>query len=276
MRLPVVLMLVLVALASPGVEAAPKPAMTPEEASATRLAFERGKLIYAYDQAAWHGSDDFQAKVPDFASKTGGWIVDGPADAPQLVYFDRSQDDPHALYVARFRGREIESSKVLGEADDRVLSPERKALIAARRAAIDSLASSRFTQCKEQPFNSVVLPPDRPGGPTLVYILTPQTELKAIPLGGHYRVEVGPDGRAGKPKAFTNSCLEMNLADPKGGRPAALAVTHLLDPLPTEIHVFSAFAAGLPLFVATRDGRTWGVDGEGIILVDGKRRKGRR
>jgi len=272
MRWPIALLPVLIALAPAGAGAAPKPRVTAEEDSAIRLAFERGKLIYAYDQAAWHGSDDLEAKMPDFTSKVGGWIVDGPADAPQLVYFDRNQDDPHSVYVASFRGRQIESARVLGESDDRVLSPERKALIAARRAALDSLASAGYLRCKEQPFNSVVLPPERPGAPTLVYILTPQSELKAIPLGGHYRVEVAPDGKAGKPRAFTKSCLEMNLTDSKNARPGALVVTHLLDPVPTEIHVFSAFAAGLPVFVGTRGGRVWEVDGAGITLVDGKRR----
>jgi hypothetical protein len=32
-----------------------------------------------------------------------------------------------------------------------------------------------------------------------------------------------------------------------------LVVTHLLDPIPTEIHVFTALAAGLPVFVGTED-----------------------
>ena len=102
MRLPVAFLLALIALSMSGAAAAAKPRVTPAEASATRLAFERGQLIYAYDRAAWQGSDDLVAKVPDYASKVGGWIVDGPAEAPQLVFYDRDLATPHAVFIANF------------------------------------------------------------------------------------------------------------------------------------------------------------------------------
>ena len=75
--------------------AAPAPATPPvalpmsvTEAAAVHRAEERGTMIYAYDQAAWHGTDDLAAKAPDFATKVGGWIVDGPEEAPEIVFFD--------------------------------------------------------------------------------------------------------------------------------------------------------------------------------------------
>jgi hypothetical protein len=270
MRLPVLLLLLgligLIGL-SPSIAAPPKAEMSAAEASATRLALERGRLIYAYDQAAWHGTDDLVKKLPDYPSRVSGWIVDGPADAPHLVFYDKDDTDPHAVYVADFRGTELSSSRVLGPADDRSLSPARKAMIAARRAAVEALAAAKVRACKDQPFNTVVLPPSAPGDPTLVYILTPQTDPKAVPMGGHYRVEVAGDGRAGKPRKFTNACMEMPFADERGRRPVALGITHLLDPTPTEIHVFTSLATGLPIFVGTKDGRMWTVDGNGIALA---------
>lgn len=264
MRLPVAMLIALIALWMSGAADAARPRVTPEEASATRLAFERGKLIYAYDRAAWQGSDDLVAKVPDYASRVGGWIVDGPAEAPTLVFYDKDEADPHAVYIASFRGGRLASSQALGASDDRTLTPARKAMIAARHAAVDALEGAGATRCKEQPFNSVVLPPERSGAPTLVYILTPQSSSKAIPIGGHYRVEVAQGGSAGKPRPLTETCSEVPLTESAPGRPAALVVSHKLDRVPTEIHVFSSLAAGRPVVVTTSDKRVWEVDGTGI------------
>jgi hypothetical protein len=267
MRRAIICLLALIA-ASPLCAAPPKAEIEAAEEAAVQLAVDRGALIYAYDQAAWHGTDDLKAKLPDYPSKVGGWIVDGPADATHLVFYDKDEADPHAVYVADFRGRALVSGRVLGAADDRNLSPERKAMIAARRAAVEALIAGKSRQCKPQSFNTVVLPPAVAGGVTLVYFLTPQTDLKAIPMGGHYRVEVAADGRAGKPRAFANSCMEMPFENEKGERPVALVITHLLDRTPTEIHVFSSLAVGLPIFVATTQSkRMWSVEGSRIESI---------
>jgi hypothetical protein len=39
-----------------------------------------------------------------------------------------------------------------------------------------------------------------------------------------------------------------------------MLITHLLDPVPTEIHVFTVFGSGLPLYVSVRDGRVYSVE----------------
>jgi hypothetical protein len=250
---------------------APAPAasaISDAEAAGIRWAEARGAMIYAYDQAAWHGTDDLAAKMPDYRDKVGGWIVDGPAESPELVFYDRDAAEPHALYIADFRNNALTSSRVLGPADDRSLSAARKAMIAARNAATAALEASDSRKCKPQPFNTVVLPPARPGEATLVYFLTPQTKNDAIPFGGHHLVEVSADGKAHPPRHFTNSCLELPLGKPKKGQPGMLFVTHLLDPVPTEIHVFSSLAAHVPVFVATVPNRhLWGVEGSHIVLV---------
>lgn len=243
----------------------PLPALSPAEQAQLREVARRGALLYAYDQAAWHGTDDMVAKLPDFQSRVGGWIVDGPAQAPELVFFDKEGKGP--VYVARFRDGKLVSAEV-AVAGTGELSAPRRQLIAARKAALDALAKSGSRGCSEAPMNSVVLPPAAPGEPTLVYVLTPQRVMDAFPFGGHFLIPVDPFGRAGPIRRFTNSCLEMSLKDlPKGGEPASLVVTHLLDPVPTEIHVFSSLAAHLPVMVGTRDGRIWSVDGAAIRLI---------
>ena len=70
------------------------------------------------------------------------------------------------------------------------------------------------------------------------------------------------------PRRFTNTCLELPLPNAAQRREmVALGVTHLLDPLPTEIHVFSSLAAKMPVAVGTSDGRTWWVEGTAVRLI---------
>lgn len=242
-------------------QSASPPQMSDADEGAVQQALNRGTLIYYYDQAAWHGTDDMLTKLDDATKATiGGWIVDGSGASTELVFYDNDKTDPHALYVAHFDDEKLVSSEVLGPNDDRSLSPARKALIVARNAASDALANSNATRCVDKGFNTVVLPPETPVGPTLVYFLTPQTTRDSVPAGGHYRVEVAADGKAGPIRPFTKSCIELSTADnsQKGEHLAGLTITHLLDPTPTEIHVFTMFATSLPLYVSTEpNGRLW-------------------
>ncbi len=240
-------------------------AVSPAEAAQLQEVARRGALLYAYDQAAWHGTDDMVAKLPDYQNRAGGWIVDGPAEAPELVFFDKA--GARAVYVARFRDGKLISGEVAG-ADSGELSAPRRQLIAARKAALVALAGSGSKGCSEAAMNSVVLPPAGPGAPTLVYVLTPQRVMDSFPFGGHFLIPVDPSGRAGPIRRFTNTCLEVGPSGvPKGGKLAAFGITHLLDPIPTEIHVFTSLAAHMPVSVATREDRIWWVDGTAIRLM---------
>jgi hypothetical protein len=54
----------------------------------------------------------------------------------------------------------------------------------------------------------------------------------------------------------------------RGSTPAAMVVSHLLDPVPTEIHVFTAMTSRLPVYVMIApSGRLYEVTGERIRFV---------
>jgi hypothetical protein len=109
-------------------QSAAPPRMSDTDEVQVQQALNRGTTIYEYDQAAWHGTDDMLAKLDDATkAKVGGWIVDGPASAPDLVFYDKDTADPHAIYVAHFDWERLVSSRVLGPNEDRSLSPARKA-----------------------------------------------------------------------------------------------------------------------------------------------------
>lgn len=248
--------------------------MTEAERKAIQQAVDRGTLIYAYDQAAWHGTDDLRAKAADFTAKSGEWIVDGDAANPELVFVDKNAADPHAIYIADFRDNTLVASKLLGAADDTRISADRKHMLAARDVAWAALVASGEKRCVDQPFNTVILPPKLPGGSTLVYFLTPQPDNDTIPFGGHYLIEVSPSGRAGPVRIFAKSCALFPLREKGGHTPEALTISHLLDPTPTEMHVFASLAAGVPVYVDTvQNGRLWAVEGRRIRLIDTITRK---
>lgn len=261
-------------LAAPGIGVAQQTGISASNEASIQHAVERGRMIYAYDQAAWHGTDDMLTMVSHPETLIGGWIVDGPADAPELVFFDKNEADPHAVYVAQFRNNKLASSRLLGFSDETKLSPERIRLIRTRKTALDSFFASKVERCTERSYNTVVLPPSLPGGPTLVYVLTPQTDNDTMPFGGHYLIEVASDGKASAPRPFTKSCISLPLRDKGTDAPAALTITHLLDPVPTEIHVFTSLSAHMPIFVLTTQNRlSWTVEGGRISTLDLKKTK---
>ena len=227
-------------------------------------ALARGQLIYAYDQAAWHGTDAMLKKIEHPEKVIGGWIVDGPASAPTLIFFDQDQAEPHAAYIAEFRDNRMTAERVVAaDSPERMLSAERRAMIAALEKGKKAWQDAKPLFCSKSSPNSVVLPPERPGGPHLVYIMTPQTENRAYPLGGHFRVEIGADGSVGASRGFTKSCITMPAE--AGKEAAALFITHMLDPVPTEIHVFTARSAGVPVAVGTTSNdMMWWVTGDRI------------
>lgn len=249
------------------ISTSPVRAQTADEVTALKVASERGQLLYAYDQAAWHGTDDMRTKIKDPQDKLGGWIVDGPPEAAELVFYDKDVADPHAVYAATFDHGKLLSARVFGPADDRTLTPLRKRMIAAAGSASAALTAGRAQRCSDRPFNTVVLPPASQGDTISVYFLTPQTDTRTIPFGGHYRVDVGSDGKPGAVRAFTKSCIALPVDAPanKDGTTAGMFLTHLLDPTPTEIHVFSSLVARKPIFVMTGAKRVWAVDGDRSI-----------
>ncbi|HEV2867603.1 MAG TPA: hypothetical protein VGX37_13930, partial [Allosphingosinicella sp.] len=102
-----------------------------------------------------------------------------------------------------------------------------------------------------------------------VYQISPALQRGRFPLGGHFRTTVSPDGSVAETRGFTNACLEVELpAVTPGQQPRPIGVTHLLDPMPTELHVLIATLSGRPLLVATGEPqRVWLVTADRIAEV---------
>lgn len=245
--------------------------MTEAEAQQVQLALNRGQLLHSHDQAAWHATDAMlaDAKARGLSDKlsdmVGGWVVSGGADDPVVVFFDKDPVAPRAVWIVRFAqdGWRVASIEMVAGTKAAEPDAETRALIEARRAAYAALEKSEGIRCSDQPFNVVVLPADQPGGDRMVYFLTPQDTLERVPFGGHYRFAVSPQGVAGPMHAFTKTCIDVP-TDKARDTPKAFAVTQLIDPVPTEIGVFTMLAAKVPLYVMTDAGeRVWAVESSG-------------
>lgn len=237
---------------------------TPSQADAIAAASRTGALLYALDRATWVGSD---AAVEAFGRErlagVGGYVVEpGDKDRLLVTFFRGEGATARAFFRATVQGGQVVARDKL--AVPAQLTGPQAALAAARTLAGAEAVRRGYAPCTAAPFNTVTVPPLAPGDPIEVYLLSAQLSTDSWPLGGHYRVTV-QDGTVRSARPFSRSCLDMTLPRlPSGAKPAGLFVNHVLDAIPTEIHVFTSYAARLPLFVAIRGERVWAVTGARI------------
>jgi hypothetical protein len=211
----------------------------------------RGQLLYRYDQAAWHTTDTMVAHVPETQRHlVRGWVVTEGPRADKVTYFGMDGDRPFVVYSAGWDGSKISNEEIPAPGRRPPLAAEEQRLAAALIAAWP--AAQKLGRCSDRNFNTVVLPGKSPADPISVYFMTPQTKTNQYPMGGHYRVDIN-NGTVVHQRKFANSCINLDTSPHDGVKPAGLGITHLLDPVPTEIHVFSVFAALIPVYVAAKD-----------------------
>src|SRR5262245_31391265 len=199
-------------------------------------------------------------------SQAGGYVVTGDENRTELVFFDKAK--AKAVYRATFELGKITNSGP-PTADRIDLTPLELRMIAAKEKALTAFQAANVGLCANANTNMTAIPPETPDGPVIVYLMTPQTDLKSFPLGGHYSVEVSRDGSVGPVRRFTNTCIDMKKDSvPKGAKPVAFTITHLLDPTPTEIHIFTSLSSKMPIYVGTKNGRIWAVEGSQVRTID--------
>jgi hypothetical protein len=223
-------------------------------------------MLYEYDRAAWLSSDALTAKVSkEKLAGAGGYIVEQVDEGSlRATYYRGGAADAQAFFVADVRGGKVIRDEVLVQPI--ALRPEQMILARAREIGAVTAQERSYRPCNSRPFNTVVLP-SRNGGPTAVYLLPAQQEAGTYPMGGNYRVVVGSDGKVLSYRPYSVSCLNVKVPKlPAGATPVGFMINHLLDPAPTELHVFASYSLGMPLYVATPDKRMWQVKGSDITL----------
>ncbi|MGD0682136.1 MAG: hypothetical protein ABR990_08795 [Terracidiphilus sp.] len=148
---------------------------------------ERGRALYAYDQAAWHGTDAFFTLHPDTAGLThyicrktaSGWVVSfgkwNEAHDKFFVVYEADETGKPGNYVAKKYDPPLDATNDL----------------AALERALE-LAVHDF-EAQKRPYNSAILP--APGGNLYIYIYPGQTKDNVWPLGGDVRYTISADGK---------------------------------------------------------------------------------
>jgi hypothetical protein len=148
---------------------------------------ERGRALYAYDQAAWHGTDAFFELHPNTTGLTHyictkgskGWVVTFPKwntlhTQLQVVYEAMETEKP-GVYTAR-------------KIDPPWEAPD--TLVAQERALELGIASFH---AEHRSYNAAILP--APAGNLYVYIYPAQVKTGVWPIGGDVRYTISRDGK---------------------------------------------------------------------------------
>jgi hypothetical protein len=230
---------------------APPPPIDAEERAELDEKILRGRQLFAIARAGMLATQDMLSRVADpDAAGIAGWIAEPQGNAMAVTFYADSEDGPVAVYRANVLGGRAVSRETFLSGERPPLTGTAERMARARRVS----ESDEQRACTDRPFNVLVVPPQSPDSPIAVYrFSSPETSTR-LPLGGHYRSIVGSDGSVSEMRAFTNGCLNVDIGEiPAGARAGPIALTHLLDPLPTEAHVFLSLLSGRPLVVASGD-----------------------
>ncbi|MGY0653055.1 hypothetical protein ACW7GZ_14590 [Luteimonas sp. A537] len=244
-------------------EPLPKELPPDQEAAALKAAETTGLTIYRHDQAASVATDAaFKLRQFKKDKRIKGWITEEKPDQIVVTFIDQT---PAALYRVAV-SKDGVAGPVTTLETPVALTPYEAGAAAARAAAL----ASKFQPCSEN-YNSVVLPsPNATENSWVVYLIPGTTKNNVVPIGGTYRVDVSGSNVVSQ-RGFTRTCIALQ-TDP---RAAGLMITHLLDSIPTEAHVFWSLWAKKPMYVATPpNGTIWVVEDNKIRLVERKAAEG--
>lgn len=223
---------------------------------------ERGRLLYEYDQAAWHASDAVQMANPQnvegqryIAKKENGkWtVVFGKLNADRTRFGITYEADEQAT-LRQF----VVKQEPAERQDDGFFLFGAQAIEVAIK---DFGATSR-------PYNVAVLP--APAEQLYVYLYPAQTKARVYPLGGDVRYLVSADGMKIVEKRPMHKTI-IETAPQLGKKTAAGFHTHILSELPEDTDVFHVLTQDPPLpeFVRTPH-FTYKVSVDGTIQIEQK------
>jgi hypothetical protein len=217
---------------------------------------ERGRALFAYDQAAWHGTDAFLELKPDtnhiahyICTKTPtGWLVTFP-----------KWNDAHDKLLVAYEAVESVPGKYLARRYD----PPKEASedLTAQERALE-LAISTF-QHPNRPYNTAILP--AADGTIYVYLYPAQTKDTVWPLGGDVRYTIAPHGKQIlETRQLHKSILEFESnAKAVGGMHS-----HVLSDVPEDTDVLYVLnrKPSMPEYIGTAKG-VYAVNADGSISI---------
>lgn len=237
-------------------------------AAAIDEAEARGRLLWLYDQAAWHATDALFAKIdPASIDNPRGYVVlprEGDNMLDTIFVVEREGE------LREFARYTVNVDSVVGGGLVEGLLPSLSSLaarmFAARSAGLEAMQAEGFGLCSRTNPNTLTLPPDGNGN-IAFYLLTSTEDAEVYPIGGHYRADIAPDGSVVSTTRYMNTCFDLPTAAPIGqdGQAGHAGVSYLFGNTPTEIHVFVGYHMPSGYMVITSQNRTLWLVKDGTI-----------
>lgn len=245
---------------------AAKQEVVPPKSEELAAVTEWGRLLYEYDQAAWHASDAVQMANPK--NIEGQRYIAKKENGKWEVVFGRLSDDRSRFGISYEASEQATLRQFAVKQEPAEREDEGFFLYAARAIEV---AMKDFGSAN-RPYNFAVLP--GPEEQLYVYLYPAQTKARVYPLGGDVRYLVSPDGTKILEKRQLHKTIIEN--QPAKGTKKVLAGfhTHVLSDQPEDTDVFHVLTQDPPLpeFVATPH-FTYQVKTDGTIQVEEKRKR---
>ncbi len=224
---------------------------------------ERGRALYAYDQAAWHGTDAFLALHPDtnglahyICLKTpAGWEVVFPRwnethDRLMVAYEAKQAGGPESYTAVKYDPPR--------EGPDDLVAKER-----ALELAIGDFGTPNRS------YNTAILPSE--DGNLYVYLYPGQTKSDVWPLGGDVRYTISADGKRIVEKIQLHKAILDMEFDP-AEHPVAGIHGHVLSDVPEDTDVLYVLTRrpSMPEYIGAGK-RVFIVNTDGSIQVEKKK-----
>ncbi len=221
----------------------------------------RGRMLYEYDQAAWHATDAVQMLHPP-KEFLGMYIARKSDSGAWTVVFGHLSDKRDQFLI----GCEATQGPTLQQFIPKKLDvprPDTSSYLFAARAIDTALHDFHG---EKRPYNLAILP--APSDQFYVYIMPAQTQAGVYPLGGDVRYLLSPDGNTIVDKHQMHQTIIENRGDvPKGTTPAAGYHSHVVSDVPEDTDVFYVLTRkpSQPEYVGGKDKKVYEIDTDGNI-----------
>lgn len=199
---------------------------------------ERGRLLYEYDQAAWHASDAVQMANPK--SVEGQRYIAKKENGKWTVVFGKLNADRTRFGITYEADEQATLRQFVVKQEPAERQDNRFFLFAAQAIEV----AMRDFGATSRPYNVAVLP--APAEQLYVYLYPAQTKARVYPLGGDVRYLVSSDGTKILEKHQMHKSIIETPTQP-GKKTVAGFHTHFLSDLPEDTDVFHVLTQDPPL-----------------------------
>ena len=227
---------------------------------------ERGRLLYEYDQAAWHASDAVQMANPK--NVEGQRYIARKENGKWTVVFGKLSEDRSQFDIS-YEADEQATLRQFAVRQEPVERQDEGFFLFAARAI--EVAMKDFGAAN-RPYNVAVLP--APEEQLYVYLYPAQTKARVYPLGDDARYLLSTDGTRILEKRQLHKTIIENQPTKQMKKAVAGYHTHVLSDVPEDTDVFHVLTQDSPVpeFVATPH-FTYQVKADGTIQMEEKRKR---